>query len=98
MDPAGPHPPGGPVGGGMGAPRYGWPARDPAVPDAPWALVGECMVAVVSGRARGHNRGRAELPLGVSRLPGPALVVAMRYTDSPVGPFLELAVAEPARL
>src|SRR3954451_5257158 len=38
------------------------------------------------------------LPVGVGRLPGPALVVALRYTDSPVGPFLELAVAEPARL
>src|SRR4051812_42511057 len=69
---------------------------DLAVPDAPWALVGECLVALVSGRARPRSPGG--LPVGVSRLPGPALVVAMRYTDSPVGPFLELAVAEPARL
>src|SRR4051812_19847605 len=67
-----------------------------AVPDAPWALVGECMVAVVRG---GSARSRPSLlPAGIRRLPGPALVVAMRYTDSPVGPFLELVVAEPARL
>lgn len=31
-------------------------------------------------------------------MPGPALVFGVRYTASPVGPFLELAVALPARL
>jgi hypothetical protein len=63
-------------------------------PDAPWALVGECMVALVVGA----RPGRGPLPAGVGRLPGPSLVVAVRYSDSPVGPFLELAIAEPARL
>ena len=68
----------------------------PPVPDAPWALVGECLIAVIGGGSSG--RGGAGFPAGVRRLPGPVLVVAMRYTDSPVGPFLELAVAEPAHL
>src|SRR3954471_15923865 len=72
--------------------------HDPAVPDAPWALVGECMVAVVAGRSRPRRERAGTWPAGVTRLPGPAVLVAMRYTDSPVGPFLELVVAEPARL
>jgi hypothetical protein len=38
------------------------------------------------------------LPDGLERLPGPTLVVAVSYTGSPVGPYLELAVGEPARL
>src|SRR5687768_13416895 len=63
-------------------------------PDAPWALVGECMIGVVHGAGRRSDR----MPVGVSPLPGPGLVAALRYTDSPVGPFLELAVMEPARL
>ena len=31
-------------------------------------------------------------------MPGPALVLATRFTESPVGPYLRLAIAEPARL
>lgn len=31
-------------------------------------------------------------------MPGPALLAASRYTSSPVGPYLELLVAVPARL
>jgi hypothetical protein len=58
---------------------------------APWRLSGECVIALAHGRFRGH------LPTGVSRLPGPSLVVAARYDDSPVGPYIELSVAEPAR-
>jgi hypothetical protein len=38
------------------------------------------------------------LPDGLRPLPGPLLVVANRFTDSPVGPYLELAIARPARL
>ena len=38
------------------------------------------------------------LPPKLSPLPGPAAVMAMRYDDSPVGPYLEMAVAVPARL
>ncbi len=39
-----------------------------------------------------------ELPDGLRRIPGPCQLVAARYDDSPVGPYRELAVAEPARL
>ena len=43
--------------------------------------------------------GRAQpLPDGLRRVPGPWLVVALRYEASPVGPYLELAVGVPARL
>ena len=38
------------------------------------------------------------VPLGLVPLPGPVLLVAARYTGSPVGDYLELAVGEPARL
>lgn len=38
------------------------------------------------------------LPAGVQRIPGPVLVVAARYAKSPVGPYLELAIAEPVRI
>ena len=64
-----------------------------APPFAPWVLRGEA-IAVLAGRHRRH----AELPDGVEPAPGPALVVANRWTSSPVGPFLQLSVAEPARI
>jgi hypothetical protein len=38
------------------------------------------------------------LPVAFERLPGPFLLITARYTDSPVGPYMELAVARPARL
>lgn len=67
-----------------------------SAPVAPWVLGGESMVAVVRGRAlRASGPG---LPYGLARLPGPALIVASCFTESPVGPYLELAVLEPARL
>lgn len=65
-------------------------ATEPA--HAPWSLLGECVV----GLARGSSG--SSLPAGLHRLPGLCLVAALRYTDSPVGPYLELAVGEPARL
>ena len=64
-----------------------------AAPHAPWQLSGECVVAVVRRR-----RPSVTLPVGLSRMPGPALVVASRYSTSPVGPYVELALMEPARL
>jgi hypothetical protein len=62
------------------------------VPGAPWLLEGECVAAVVWGRPR------APLPAGLRAMPGPQLVLGVRYHDSPVGPYSELAVAQPARL
>jgi hypothetical protein len=64
-----------------------------SAPHAPWALVGECVVGVMRRRQLA-----SELPAGIHRLPGPCVVTAVRYSDSPVGPYLELAVGEPARL
>ena len=62
-------------------------------PYAPWVLSGESIVALV--RVPGPL---GVLPPGLHRVPGPVLVVAVRYGGSPVGPYLELAVGEPARL
>ena len=62
-------------------------------PAAPWTLAGEFVVALVRGRASGPPP-----PPGLRRVPGPGLLVAARYDASPVGPYLELALAEPARL
>ncbi len=39
-----------------------------------------------------------ELPDGLRRMPGPCSITATRFDDSPVGPYRELAVAQPARL
>ncbi len=44
------------------------------------------------------RRPSLPLPEGVDRAPGPAAVAAVRYTDSPVGPFLQLMVLVPGRL
>ena len=47
----------------------------------------------------GSSRARlGVLPDGLRRIPGPCQLVAARYDDSPVGPYRELAVGEPARL
>ena len=62
-------------------------------PHAPWVLGGECILTMASPPA-----ALRELPEGLKRLPGPWQVVASRYDDSPVGPYRELAVGEPARL
>lgn len=59
----------------------------------PWRLTGECIV----GLARGGG-GRKVLPADIEPLPGPRLVLGAQYDESPVGPYRELAVAEPARL
>jgi len=38
------------------------------------------------------------LPCDLHAVPGPRLILGARYDQSPVGPYLELAVCEPARL
>lgn len=43
-------------------------------------------------------RPTTPLPEGISPAPGLSAVAAVRYTDSPVGPFLKLMVLVPARL
>ena len=66
---------------------------DGSSPHAPWALSGEAILAVLWRRRRligalGH---------GLQPVPGPAIVAAQRFEASPVGPFCELLVLEPAR-
>ncbi len=63
-------------------------------PVAPWTLTGEALVGLVrGGRSLVHR-----LPPEVRPLPGPTLVMAAAYEDSPVGPYIELVVGRPARL
>jgi len=62
-------------------------------PAGPWSLAGEFVVGVMRSRATDPA-----LPPDLHRVPGPCLLMAARYDDSPVGPYLELAVSEPARL
>lgn len=54
------------------------------------------MVGVV--RSGGGFDAALPLPAGVQPLPGPAFVFGVRYTDSPVGPYLEFGVARFGRL
>jgi hypothetical protein len=60
---------------------------------ARWALHGEAVVALVGARP-GHDLVQRSL----HPLPGPTLVIAERFTDSPVGPFSVLSVGMPVRL
>jgi hypothetical protein len=61
-------------------------------PHAPWVLGGESVMAVVP------SPGAFDLPDGLRRLPGPVSISGTRFDDSPVGPYRELAVGQPARL
>lgn len=63
-------------------------------PHAPWRLRGE----VVLAWAWTPRALRALVPPGLRPVAGPAAVVGVRYTDSPVGPYVEMSVAVPARL
>ncbi len=65
------------------------------LPAAPWTLSGEVVVAFVR---RPPGGDAAVLPAGLQPLPGPAVVWAGHWGQTPVGPFSELAVAVPARL
>lgn len=58
-----------------------------------WALLGEAVVGFAT-----RPRRVFRLPQGFHRMPGPALILAESFVDSPVGPFLSLSVGEPARL
>jgi hypothetical protein len=64
-----------------------------SAPGAPWRLEGEAIVTL----ARAPGRRGDAVP-AARRLPGPLLVVGARFTASPVGPYLEFAVCEPAML
>jgi hypothetical protein len=44
------------------------------------------------------RRPVGDLPAGLRRLPGPCSLSGTRFDDSPVGPYRELAVGQPARL
>jgi len=59
---------------------------------AGWTGTGECLVGVVW-----RPRGRLPIPSGLRHLSGAQLVVAANYAASPVGPYVELAVTQPAR-
>ena len=59
-------------------------------------MAGECVLGWVGGGAAGALRSL--LPAGVRSLAGPAAVVAVSYSSSPAGPYLELSVGVPARL
>ena len=62
-------------------------------PHAPWVLGGESVLALATASEPvGH------LPDGLRRVVGPCSITAARYDDSPVGPYRELAVGQPARL
>ncbi|CAN5169348.1 hypothetical protein BH24ACT1_BH24ACT1_10480 [soil metagenome] len=64
-----------------------------ATPFAPWSLAGESLVAL----ARCPER-LAPVPSGLYAVPGPVLIAAVCFSESPVGPYVELAIGEPTRL
>jgi hypothetical protein len=63
------------------------------LPHAPWLLGGESLVALASTK-----EPLGDVPEGLRRVPGPCSITAARYDDSPVGPYRELAVGQPAHL
>jgi len=62
---------------------------------APWKLLGDCLVGLVGGAGKDAADG---WPPELRPMPGPRLLAAVRWADSPVGPYLQLTVAQPARL
>ena len=58
----------------------------------PWSLAGEAMATLVP-----RAGWEVPPPPGVQPVPGPAVLLAVRYDSSPVGPYRELAVGHPAR-
>jgi hypothetical protein len=64
-----------------------------SAPHGPWVLGGESLMAMALARP-----APGDLPDGIGRLPGPCSIIASRFDDSPVGPYRELAVAQPAHL
>jgi hypothetical protein len=63
------------------------------LPHAPWVLGGESILALASVKET-----LGDLPDELHRVPGPSSITAARYDDSPVGPYRELAVGQPAHL
>ena len=63
------------------------------LPHAPWMLGGESLLALASAK-----QPLGDLAEGLRRVPGPCSITAARYDDSPVGPYRELAVGQPAHL
>ncbi len=61
---------------------------------SPWALFGEGMI----GFARHRRRRFSDLPKGMHRVPGPIVILAERFVDSPAGPFVCLSIGEPVRV
>src|SRR4051794_38878710 len=80
------------------APRSDPPAARGSVrtvtgaPFAPWTLRGEAVLGF------SRRRPRVDPPDGIRWVPGPTMVTASRFAQSPVGPYHQLAVALPARL
>lgn len=60
---------------------------------ARWALQGESVMVLVPARPAVDSS-----PNSLHRLPGPTVVVAEHFTDSPVGPFVVLSIGSPVRL
>ena len=63
------------------------------LPHAPWLLGGESLLALASVKEQ-----LGDVPEGLRRVPGPCSITAARYDDSPVGPYRELAIGQPAHL
>ena|GEM_PF-1308485 len=65
-----------------------------ARPETQWSLLGEAVIAF----GRRLPRRAMPLPPGIHGLPGPTAIVAERFADSPVGPYVSLSIGRPARL
>jgi hypothetical protein len=63
------------------------------LPHAPWLLGGESLLAFASVK-----QPLGDIPEGLRRVPGPCSITAARYDESPVGPYRELAIGQPAHL
>lgn len=70
-------------------------SRDNAsLEDANWGLLGEAIVVF----AKRPRSGMPPLPHPLKRLPGPVILLAERFADSPAGPYISFGIGEPARL
>lgn len=63
------------------------------LPHAPWLLGGESLLALAS-----LKEPLGDIPEGLRRVPGPCSITGARYDESPVGPYRELAIGQPAHL
>lgn len=60
---------------------------------ARWALLGESVVAFAHVRTE-----RSSIPRTLHRIPGPVVVIAERFAESPIGPFSVLSIGAFVRL